>query len=117
MKVARAILDGVITFALVFVVSAIVSYIYSLIAHGTGRFDWGTAVRLGIILGIAYPICMLARERRATRLPGAKTGVEGLKGATEDLRLILPANGAVAANEMWLTTSFPHCLWDERYGK
>ena len=50
---------------------------------------------------------MLARERKANRLPGAKTRVQALKGATESITLILPANGAVAANEMWLTTSFP----------
>jgi hypothetical protein len=40
---------------LVFVVTAAVSYLYSLVVHGSGQADWGSAVRLGIILGIILP--------------------------------------------------------------
>ncbi len=64
MRIAQALLDGVITFAIVFVVSAVVSYIYSLIAHGDGWFDWATAIRLGIILGVTLSY-LQARQRRA----------------------------------------------------
>ncbi|MFQ6611577.1 MAG: hypothetical protein ACE5D2_00570 [Fidelibacterota bacterium] len=42
----------VIMFALVFAVSAVVSFLYSWLFHGTGIIDWGSSVRLGIILGI-----------------------------------------------------------------
>ncbi|MGK7311349.1 MAG: hypothetical protein ACN0LA_03845 [Candidatus Longimicrobiales bacterium M2_2A_002] len=38
------------------VVAAVVSLIYSLIAHGTGTVDWGSAVRLAVILGIIIPV-------------------------------------------------------------
>ena len=37
---------------LVFVVTCVVTYLWNLIAHGSGAIDWGTAVRLGIILGV-----------------------------------------------------------------
>lgn len=39
-----------------FVVAAVVSVLYSFIAHGTGVVDWGSAVRLAIILGIIIPV-------------------------------------------------------------
>jgi hypothetical protein len=32
-----------------------VSFLYSLIVHGSGQVDWESAVRLGIILGIVLP--------------------------------------------------------------
>lgn len=35
-----------------FVVGAGVTYLYSLIVHGTASVDWGAALRLGIMLGI-----------------------------------------------------------------
>jgi hypothetical protein len=40
------------TAALALVVTAGVTYLYSLIVHGTGNIDWGTAYRTAIILGI-----------------------------------------------------------------
>lgn len=39
-------------FALVLVVSTIVTFLYSLIVHGTGMVDWETSFRLALILGI-----------------------------------------------------------------
>lgn len=53
-----------IIFVLVFAVAAAVSFLYGLIVHGSGQADWGSAVRLGIILGIALPF--------ARRLEGKK---------------------------------------------
>ena len=44
-----------VIFVLVFAVAAAVSFLYGLIVHGSGQVDWGSAVRLGIILGIALP--------------------------------------------------------------
>ncbi len=41
---------------LVFVAAGVVSFLYSLIVHGSGQVDWGSSVRLGIILGIALPL-------------------------------------------------------------
>lgn len=54
----------IIIFVFVFVVAAAVSFLYGLIVHGSGQADWGSAVRLGIILGIALPF--------ARRLEGKK---------------------------------------------
>jgi hypothetical protein len=43
-------------FVLVLIVSAIVSYLYSLIAHGQGVFDWDSSFQLAIIMGVALPL-------------------------------------------------------------
>ena len=48
----KYITDFVLTFAVTLVVSAVVTYVYSLIAHGAGHVDWETAIRFAIILGI-----------------------------------------------------------------
>ncbi len=53
----KNILRGfVVYFGLVIIVSAVVSYLYSLVAHGHGTIDWQSSFRLAIILGIALPI-------------------------------------------------------------
>lgn len=52
MKIKRIIVDFLGTAALVFVVTAGVTYLYSLIVYGLGDIDWDTAFRLAIILGI-----------------------------------------------------------------
>ena len=41
------------TFAIVLVVSVIVTFLYSLVVHGAGVIDWEASFRLSIILGIA----------------------------------------------------------------
>lgn len=46
----------VIVAPITLVVAAIVSLLYSLIVHGTGAIDWGSAIRLAIILGIVIPM-------------------------------------------------------------
>ncbi len=49
---AERLKDFVVIFALAFVVTAAVSFLWSLLAHGAGVVDWGLAVRFGIIFGI-----------------------------------------------------------------
>ncbi len=46
------LVEGTVIFTLTFVVTALVSFIYSLVAHGTGVVDWESAIRFGLILGI-----------------------------------------------------------------
>jgi len=46
----------IVYFVLVLVVSAIVSYLYSLVVHGQGVIDWGSSFRLAFIFGVALPI-------------------------------------------------------------
>ena len=53
---SQLLLDVAITIPITFVVAAAVTYLYSLIAHGTGVVDWETAFRLAIILGIVLPL-------------------------------------------------------------
>jgi hypothetical protein len=52
----RSFLQGFLTtFALVLVVSAVVSYLYSLLVHGAGNVDWEGSVRFAFIFGIVLP--------------------------------------------------------------
>jgi hypothetical protein len=60
---------GFITiFALTLVVTGIVSFLYSLVVHGTGVFDWELAFRLAIIFGLILPITrtLEGREKKKT---------------------------------------------------
>lgn len=52
------------TIPITFVVAALVTYLYSLIAHGAGVVDWETAFQLGLVLGIVLP---LTRRRSNAR--------------------------------------------------
>jgi hypothetical protein len=49
-------LDMAVTIPVTFVVAAVVTYLYSLIAHGSGLVNWDTAFHLAIILGIVLPL-------------------------------------------------------------
>ena len=42
MKIKELFIDFVTVFVVTFVVATIVSYLWSLIAHGAGAFDWET---------------------------------------------------------------------------
>ena len=55
MKAVKIITEFIIIFVLTFVVSAMVSLLWNLIAHGSTIIDWGSSLRLGIILGIITP--------------------------------------------------------------
>lgn len=54
MKITKRIGDFLLIGAITFVVTAVVSFLYSLIAHGTGIVDWGYAIRFGIIFGVVF---------------------------------------------------------------
>lgn len=45
-----------------FVVSAGVTYVYSLVAHDAPAVDWGSAVRLAVILGIVIALVDETRQ-------------------------------------------------------
>jgi hypothetical protein len=64
MTVGRMLREFVTVFVLAFALSAIVSLIWNLIAHGSTVVDWGSSVTLGIVLGILVP-WMSARERKS----------------------------------------------------
>ena len=64
MNVKGLLLDMVVTIPIIFIVAAVVTYLYSLIAHGAGAINWGTAFQLAIILGIALPFTRARADRR-----------------------------------------------------
>ncbi len=61
MKIKRILVSFLGTATLAFVVTAGVTYLYSLIVHGLGDIDWETAFRLAIILGIVLSV---TREKK-----------------------------------------------------
>jgi hypothetical protein len=48
-------MDVATTFAVVVIVSLVVSYLYGLIVHGAGLFEWESSFRFAIILCIVLP--------------------------------------------------------------
>lgn len=68
MNLKQFLVGFVTVFALTLVVAAIVSFLYSLIAHGTAVVDWELAVRLAIIFGFILPItrALEGREKKKT---------------------------------------------------
>lgn len=66
MNFKQLLLGFVTIFAVTLVVAALVSFLYSLIVHGTGVFDWELAFRLAIILGLILPVtrALEGREKK-----------------------------------------------------
>jgi len=62
MNIKELFIDFVTVFVVTLVVAAIVSYLWSLIAHGAGAFAWETSFRFAVIFGIIFS-WMGARER------------------------------------------------------
>ena len=63
MNIKQYVIDFVVMFAVVFVVNLAVTFLYSLIVHGSGVIDWETAIRFGIMLGFILP-WMRRREKK-----------------------------------------------------
>jgi len=65
MKPKRFLIQFAIVFAVILVVNATVVYLWNLIGHGQGTFDWETLIRFAIILGIALPVikAMTSKEK------------------------------------------------------
>ncbi len=55
MKAVKFLIDFAAVFAIVFVVNAIVVYLWNLLRHGQGAFDWEITFFFAITLGIALP--------------------------------------------------------------
>ena len=56
MNAAKYLIDFAVTFAIVFLVSVVVTFLYSLLVHGSAVVEWETSFRFGLILGIALPL-------------------------------------------------------------
>jgi len=64
-KIKEFLIRFVIVFAVVFVVNAIVVYLWNLIVHGEGAFNWGLSLTLAIVVGIILPLtrAMTSKEK------------------------------------------------------
>ena len=56
MKIAEFAVKFLINFAIVFICSLIVAFLYNYFFHGTIDPEWFTAIRFGIILGLVFTI-------------------------------------------------------------
>jgi hypothetical protein len=56
MNVKEVVLGFLATGPIVLVVNLLVTYFYTLLAHGNGSLEWESSIRLGIIFGIALPL-------------------------------------------------------------
>jgi hypothetical protein len=65
MNVKEVVLGFLATGPIVLVVSLVVSYLYTLLAHGSGSLEWESSIRLGIILGIALPLVRELDRKKA----------------------------------------------------
>jgi hypothetical protein len=63
-KAQQLIVEFTVVFVLAFVVTAVVSFLYSQISHGSGVFDWELAFRNGLLLGIVFPLSGVIMKRR-----------------------------------------------------
>jgi hypothetical protein len=52
MNIKKLIVEFVTVFAVVLVITAIVTFLWSLIGHGESIIDWETSFRFAIIFGI-----------------------------------------------------------------
>lgn len=64
MKLSDFIIDFLAIFIATFIVSSLVTYIYNLLVHSAGSFDWATTFRLSIILGIILPWIHLREKKK-----------------------------------------------------
>ncbi len=53
-----------VTIPVTFAIAAIVTYLYSLIAHGAGAVNWETAVNMAFVVGIVLPLANTAVRKR-----------------------------------------------------
>jgi len=50
-------------FAVVLVVSVIVTYLWNLVAHGSGAIDWEISLVFALSIGIALPVSLALRTK------------------------------------------------------
>lgn len=68
MKLKELFLDFSVTLLVSFPVSVIVTFLYNLIVHNESIPDWGTSVRLSVILSIIFPILHYITDRKRNKL-------------------------------------------------
>lgn len=66
MNFKQTVVYFVLYFALIFVISAAVTFLYALIAHSTGVVNWETAFTLAVIMGIVLTMVRFQEQKRLT---------------------------------------------------
>ncbi len=64
MKIKNLCVEFLVVFAITFMVTIIVTYLWNLIVHGAGIFEWETAVRFALIFGIVLPWIRVRENKR-----------------------------------------------------
>ena len=64
MKIKKFLIHFVTTFAVVFVVNAIVVYVWNLVRYGEGTFNWQLTFTLAITVGIILPLLDIWRSHK-----------------------------------------------------
>ena len=67
MNTKMFLVDMAITVPVTFIVAAVVTYLYSLIAHGAGVVDWAEAVYLAFVIGLVLPLTRARNGKDAKR--------------------------------------------------
>jgi hypothetical protein len=55
MRAIEILKNFFIVFVVTFIVVSSVTYLYGLLIHSSGTFDWATSFRFSITLGIIFP--------------------------------------------------------------
>jgi hypothetical protein len=63
MKIKQLLIEFIVILAIAFPVAAVVSFLYSLIAHGSGKFSWGSSITTGLTLAIILPLSKLVGKK------------------------------------------------------
>jgi len=64
MKIKQFILEFFVFFGITFIVSIAVSYIYNILFHGAGKWEWVLAFRTALLFALIFPILDWNRSRR-----------------------------------------------------
>lgn len=64
MKLIKWFVEFLITASIVFIVTALVVYLYNTLAHGEGIINWATPIRFAIIFGILIPLMNFRKKKK-----------------------------------------------------
>lgn len=61
MKIKTFLTRFGLVFAVTFAANALAVYLWNVIAHGQGAFEWETSFRFAVILGIVLPLARVIK--------------------------------------------------------
>ncbi len=63
MKIKELLVNLVITFPIVLVVSIVVTYLWNLVVHGSGAIDWEISLVFALSIGLALSVSWALRTK------------------------------------------------------